>query len=265
MRTYITILGLMLMGLVANAQEAALDKMPCDLENTTWAVGEKLTYKVYYNWEFIWISAGEVTFEIKDAGDYYDMICIGKTFKSYDTFFKVSDKYYTRVSKETLQPQYFVRDVHQDSYIKYDSLYFNYDKNIIEEYFGETKETAEYFEFPLDDCVQDMVSIMYYLRNYPQEYLNEGSKLPISVFFDKEYFNLNVGVEDVQKKRIKGRGKQEVIKIIPQIVTGDVFKKGDEMQIYVSNDESKIPLMIESAIRVGSVKVILQNHENTKG
>ncbi len=253
-----------LLGFCSFGQSQMLEDMPCEVENTTWTPGESLVYKVYYNWQFIWIPAGEVTFDIVETDTSYLLDVKGETYPSYDSFFKVRDKYYSEIDKETLQPIYFVRDVHQDKYVRYDSLYFNYDAGIIEEYLGKTKETAEYFEFEMNDCVQDMVSIVYYLRNYDVGQMYAGSELPINVFYDKEYFNLRVKVHDTETRRIKGMGKKPTIKITPQIITGNVFKEGDEMSIYVLNDDSKVPLMIESAVTVGSVKVVLQDYKNTK-
>ena len=37
---------------------------PCFMENKTFQGGEEITYKLYYNWGIMWLSAGEVTFAI---------------------------------------------------------------------------------------------------------------------------------------------------------------------------------------------------------
>jgi len=47
---------------------------------------------LYYNWNFVWLSAGEVIFEIKDEGDYYHIDVTGRTYASYEWFCKVRDK-----------------------------------------------------------------------------------------------------------------------------------------------------------------------------
>lgn len=241
-----------------------LESMPCEVENTTWNPGEQLTYKVYYNWQFIWIPAGEVQFTVIETEDSYEFNVTGKTFSSYDPFFKVRDHYYSSVDKYTGQPQYFVRKVQEGKYERYDSLSFDQANGLIHEYYGKTMATAKYFKFEMDDCTQDMVSILYHLRNFETKHIQPGNDLPINVFFDKEYFDLDIKVSDIYKGRIKGIGKHEMIHLSPQIVTGNVFKEGNEMSIYVCNDESKIPLLIESAVSVGSVKAVLVDVQNTK-
>lgn len=255
-------LGLLLGNL--DSLHAQMDAMPCEVENTTWDTGEQLTYKIYYNWKFVWIPAGEVIFTVSESDETYDFKVVGKTYASYDPFFKVRDYYYSSVDKVTGQPVYFTRYVEEGKYVRYDSLYFDYESQMIHEYYGKTQETTKYFQFDMDDCTQDMVSILYHLRNYQQSEITPGNDLPINVFFDKEYFDLNIAVRDVYEEKIKGIGEHEVIHLNPQIVTGSVFQDGDEMSIYVLNDESKIPLLIESAVKVGSVKAILIDVENTK-
>ena len=66
---------------------------PCSMENNTFEDGETITYKLYYNWNFVWMSAGEVTFKVTDQGAEYHITATGQTYKSYEWFYKVRDNY----------------------------------------------------------------------------------------------------------------------------------------------------------------------------
>lgn len=46
-------------------------------------------------------------------------------------------------------------------------------------------------------------------------------------------------------------------RVSPLLVAGDVFKGGENMKVWVSDDEYRIPVMVEAKIIVGSVKGIL--------
>ena len=59
-------------------------------------------------------------------------------------------------------------------------------------------------------------------------------------------------------------GRYRTHKFSPELIAGDVFKKGDEMTVYVSQDENKIPLLIESPVSVGSIKVVLKSYKGLK-
>ena len=70
-------------------------------KNTSYKDGEKLTFKVYYNLNFVWINAGNAQFNLKsetaDGHKVYHITGDGKTAKSYELFFKVNDKYDTYI------------------------------------------------------------------------------------------------------------------------------------------------------------------------
>ena len=48
------------------------------------------------------------------------------------------------------------------------------------------------------------------------------------------------------------------------VVTGDVFSGKDELTIYVTNDDNKIPLLFESPILVGKVYGRLTTFSNLR-
>ena len=62
---------------------------------TNFQAGEKIVYKLFYNWNFVWLSAGEVTFEVKDEGEEYHIEVTGVTYSSYEWFYRVRDKYHS--------------------------------------------------------------------------------------------------------------------------------------------------------------------------
>ena len=69
---------------------------------------------------------------------------------------------------------------------------------------------------------------------------------------------------DRKKKKIKKLGKFKTIKVVPELIVGEVFKEGDKMNIWVSDDENRVPLMIESPISVGSVKAVLKSYDGLR-
>ena len=62
---------------------------PCvNVKTIPFSAGEELTYKLYYNLNFIWIAAGEVKFKVEDQGDRYKLSATGRTYSSYNWFLK---------------------------------------------------------------------------------------------------------------------------------------------------------------------------------
>lgn len=229
----------------------------CGLENTAYQDGEMLRYKLYYNLSFVWIPAGEVTFHLQTTDSTYQASIEGRSYGSYDNFFRVRDQFHSTIDKETLQPITFYRKVEEGNHRRFDSLSFDHDKGLIYSLNGNTKPTAQLDTFSLESCTQDLVSIMYNLRNVNTASYQSGDQLSASIFFDKEQVPLSIDYLTKEVKKVKKLGKFKTVKIQPKVIIGNVFKEEDIMHIWVSDDGNKIPLLIESPIRIGAVKAIL--------
>lgn len=243
----------------------AMGVEPCNTKNEVFAAGEEIVYTVYYNWNFVWMSAGEVTFRVTDEGDDYHISARGRTYKSYDWFFTVRDNYDSYVNKETLLPRLAIRDILEGDYQRYERLTFNQNSRQAVSKKGKTREEATPETFNLDGCMHDILSVVYYMRNLDVDHLRPGAEVPVKFFFDRETYPLKVkylGKENNTK--LKGMGTFKTHKISPQLIAGEVFKEGDEMTVYVSQDKNKIPLLIESPVSVGTVKVVLKSYKGLR-
>lgn len=234
------------------------------IEKLSFQDKEKVTYKLYYNWKFVWIPAGEVIFEVHEKEDHFEFNVTGYSYESYDSFFKVRDYYLSRTSKEDFLPINFRRNISEGNYTCYDSLSFNQIDHTVYEKFDRNKSGAKDFNFQLEDTVLDMVSAIYYLRSFPIDNIKENDELPFRIFFDKEFFELNLKYVGEEKIKVKELGKIDALHFQPKLIRGYLFKDGDVMDIYVSNDENKLPLLIESPVSVGSVKAVLKSATGLK-
>ncbi len=226
--------------------------------------GEEIVYIVYYNWGFVWVPAGEVKFSVTERDSTICFDVIGKSFSSYDNVFKVRDFYSSEVDNKTFLPKTFRRDVEEGKYIRFDSITFDQKAGKVVEYFGKTRERAKKFEFEVEKAVHDMVSIIYQVRSIPIQTMQAEEKIPVSFFFDKELFNLNIKFSGKKTKKIKDLGKVDAFLLQPELIDSYVFSEGDLMDIWVSDDDNRIPLMIESPISVGSVKAVLRSAKGLK-
>lgn len=237
----------------------------CTMENNTFKGGEEITYKLYYNWNFVWLSAGEVTFRVRDLGDQYHLSAIGRTYKSYEWFYKVRDYYDTYVDKETLLPSVSIRNIQEGGYRLYDKVTFNRDQNKAKGLRGKTRAEARESEHAIDECIHDMLSIVYYARNIDFDELTVGTQFPIKVFLDQKTYPLKVkyfGTDN--NKKVKGQGRFATHVFSPQLIAGEIFKEDDQMKVWVSADQNKVPMVIESPVSVGSVKAVLKSWKGLK-
>lgn len=230
----------------------------CGLPNQAFQAGESITFKVYYTLAGVYIAAGEATFTValEELGgkSVYHVTGAGKNYSFLDNFFKVRDKYESYIDTATLQPLKFIRNVSEGSYRKYENVSFN-----------KTAHTAitNSGVFKTPDCIQDVLSTMYYARNIDFDKMKPGDKIPFSMFLDNQVYDLYIRY--VGKETIKTKyGKFRAIKIKPLLIKGTIFEGGEKMTVWISDDANHIPVRVESPISVGSVKVDMMDFKNRR-
>jgi hypothetical protein len=230
----------------------------CFTTNFAFSEGETVTYEVSYNWGFIWLNAGYVEFNVK-PGEYHDryiyfLDAYGSTYKSYDWFFKVRDHYQCYLDKEKLHPLWFHRENYEGGYEVDNRYIFNPDKNIVYAYTQNSKQTFRKDTVNIPPCTFDLLSIIYYARNIDFSGLSIGDSIPIITIIDGEIYDLYIRY--LGKETIQSRSGEEYrcIKFSILLVEGTIFKGGENMFVWVSDDRNRIPILVDAKILIGSVK-----------
>ena len=248
---------------VPAAQAASYD--PCANTNSTFQHAEKLTYKIYYNWNFVWIAAGEVSFQAFEEGNQYHYQARGETYDSYEWFFTVKDEYDSWVNKATLLPNYSERSVNEGKYHIFEKITFNQGARKMTVYRSDKRGATETkTDHGVSGCVHDVLSSMYNLRNVDFASQQIGYSVPFKVFMDKEEFPLKMRYQGKERKKVYSMGRYNTLKFRPDVIKGTVFKEGEGMTVWVSDDQNRIPLLIESPVSVGSVKMVLKEYWGLK-
>ncbi|MBK8555120.1 MAG: DUF3108 domain-containing protein [Lewinellaceae bacterium] len=228
--------------------------------------GESITYKIYYNWNFVWLSAGEVTFNVFDEGSQYHYQAKGRTYSSYEWFFKANDDYNSWVDKNTLLPNYSERNVNEGDYHLFEKISFNQASKKATVWRAHERGKPETKTVhSVDGQVYDILSTLYYLRNIDLANKESGSAVPFRIFMDKEEYPLKMrylGKEGNMK--VHSMGRYNTLKFQPEVIAGNVFSADAKMTVWVSDDQNKIPLLIESPVSVGSVKMVLKSYKGLK-
>lgn len=271
MKTYSFIIFLLLFNLpshtgveVDNSQKIE-GLSNCLIDNVSFKDNEELVYKVYYNWGIMWLSAAEVVFKVKEKKNGYHITAVGKTYSSYEWLYKVNDRYEVFIDKETMLPIWSLREIKENNYTQYEKMVFDQAGGTVTSTKGKTQKEATSIMIPIKDCAHDVLSILYFVRNYPFKSFKNGQSFPMSVFLDRETNNLTAKYNGIKKKQeIKGIGKFNAYSISPGTIEGKVFEKGNTMKMFISEDANHIPLLIETKLSVGSVKVALKSYKNLR-
>ena len=230
----------------------------CNLANYSFGYGEQINYKIFYNVIGLYVDAGNASFTVEPAKinnkPAYHVVGLGTSNPSYDWIFKVRDRYESYIDTGMLKPYRFVRHVEEGGYRKDELVNFNYEDH---------KAITQKGSYPINTCIQDVLSSIYYARNIDFSNIKVGEKVPLAMFLDEEIHN--VYIRYMGKEVIKTRfGRYNAIKFKPLLIKGTVFQGGELMTVWVSDDANHVPLRIESPISVGSVKVDMISCKNLR-
>ena len=250
--------GVCLFGFGATTKTPVPEVEICGARNVTTQNGEQIMYIVYYTVAGIYVNAGNATFtntvEKLNGRPVFHITATGATNNSYDWIFKVRDKYESYIDTVSMQPLKFVRDVQEGKHKHYENITFNHSANSVV-----TKDGV----FKVPDCIQDVISAVYSARNIDFDKYKKDDRIPFKMFLDNEVYDMYIrylGKEDVKTKY----GKFKAIKFKPLLIKGTIFEGGEKMTVWVSDDNNRIPLRIESPIVVGSVKMDMMSYRNLR-
>lgn len=240
----------------------------CYTKNTSFTFGENITYGVFYNWHFIWLNTGDVYFRVdsssRQGNKLYHFISSGTTHKKYDWFFKVRDSFEVYVDSASFQPLRFFRKTYEGGYEVDNKYFFDHENKEILSVTKNSKKPLSYDTLKLPECTFDVLTTIYYARNIDYSKYNIDDKIPLSTIIDNEIFELHIKYLGKETITLHNGRKFRCIKFKPLLVEGTIFRGGENMTVWVTDDKNKVPVMIEAKILVGSIKAIVNSMEGLR-
>ncbi|WP_226064685.1 DUF3108 domain-containing protein [Kaistella polysaccharea] len=211
--------------------------------------GEVLRYRIHYGL----LNAGTAsltTLKTTYKGQpHFYVKGYGRTTGAVRAFFKVEDNYESFINYSTGLPSFYVRNVKEGNYTQHFETVFNHNNQTL---LLTDKEKNSTTVVKSVKGIQDMLSAFYYLRSLDEDELKVGTIKKMNIWIDDEMFPFQlkvVGTENIKTKF----GYINSLKIVPQVISGRVFKDKEGVILYVSNDRNHIPLSIKAELAVGSL------------
>lgn len=236
--------------------------------NIAFQAGETARYHAYYNWHFIWMNAGEVTFNVKasqwNQKAAYKITAHGSTYKNYDLFYKVRDTFEVVVDTARLEPYMFKQINHEGSYYSYNYYTFDRSKRTVSGTIQKEKEPLRRMTLKWDDCSFDVLSMVYRARNIAYHNYKVGTKIPIKMLIDGDIHDLYIRYLGIEIIKTRDGRKFRCLKFKPLLVEGTIFKSGEDMTVWVTDDKNRVPILVEAKVLIGSVKAMFADAEGLK-
>ena len=222
-----------------------------------WMKGERLEYEL--SWGFI--TAGYATIEVKPRNDGKSEIYTYATAnKTVNKFYPVHDTVFTLVRNKGLMTDVFRKSLHEGTF--HNKSLIRFDRNAKRALLSDTvfkdpvkhvvKRSAD-TSVTIEGLEHSIMSAFYLVRTLP---LKEGATSRFSAVSGKKRYELKVIVH--KRETIKtDLGSFKTVKVEPVLDGDGIFNSSGRIFIWFTDDEKRIPVLMQCEIALGSIKAEL--------
>jgi hypothetical protein len=186
------------------------------------------------------------------------------TIEGGPPFYRVEDRMASWILPEPFTSLRFEQrqregDYRRDRRIELDPEALTYTRRDLKE--GEWRLHPDEVDVPIPDGALDEISYLYFARLLP---LEPGVRYEFERYF-KEQGN-PVVVEVLRREEIRvPAGKFRTLVLRPEIRTSGIFREGGEAELYITDDERRIPVRVRTSMAIGSGNFFLTGYEPGEG
>lgn len=233
--------------------------------------GESLSFVIHYKWGGINSDVANATVKLDtttlNGVPVFHSRVFGKTARFYDLFFKVREDFQSWFTRDGVVPVKFYRDSREGGYYsvnRYEYMWEPEENKHIRAEIETSRRPLRNEELPLSGCTYDLPSLFYMARNMNFSKVKPNVKYPMTFAIDDDIYNVYFIWLGREKKYIKGIGTVKTMKFAAKLIAGDVFGSGQDMFVWITEDENRIPVYFLAPIRVGVASGWLTGWENLK-
>ncbi len=233
--------------------------------------GEELFYRVSYKAKmFPNTEVGTVevrtTEEQTDGRTFYKVVGVGRTLPTYRWFFNLEDTYSVWVDTTTLRPERFESDIREGDYTFQSYYTYDWDDSTVSTRWRRRQKPFREKRMPLTPESMDAISLFFNLRSAAAEDFEVGKPATLEMVLQDTIRQLHYRYLGRENKKIRNMGKFRTLKFECQLGTseGFSFTDGTMFTLWISDDGNKIPLYIESPVRVGSINAYISGYKGLK-
>lgn len=193
----------------------------------------------------------------------YKTVFEGKAIGTLDWFNNLSEKFTSYVDTASKLPQLFIRDIHENKFKKLEYSYFYHSKSKVVVKELQTSKADSIKEFAISNKMEDLISSYFLLRNVDFNNLKYNDSLSIDVFLENKSYNFKF--KYLRKEIIKTKiGKFDCIVLAPKMPSNDFLRTANPIQVWLSNDDKRIPLKVKAKILAGSLEIDITNYKSRR-
>jgi hypothetical protein len=225
------------------------------VENSAFRVGERLEFDISYGF----VTAGEAILSIPAHDSVggrkaYRVEVAVNSLPSFSWIYKVEDRYLTFIDTESLASLRFEQHIREGSYTRDFVAEFDQIHNIARTTEGEYQVPA---------YVHDIMSAFFFVRALDLRGRQPGDTVTLFNFYKNKSYELVVKVLGRQELEVEA-GTFKTIVLEPLVREGGLFKSEGRIVVWLTDDEAKMPIRVNTKIVIGSIDTELRAYSGVR-
>jgi hypothetical protein len=230
------------------------------ISNSAFEAGEVLHYHVIFKG----MTVGHATLRVADGPlvegrPTYQFTSTTRSISLFDHIMKVRDFNSSTVDKASLASISFHQNLHEGDYSAVRNMKFD---NHLKKFHTEETEDGRTItrNGELGAPLHDVLAALFRARTMP---LKAGEDTAVRIYRDGKAFVMKVTIDPKMPMIHTPLGTVRCLRVEPLVKGDSIFRSKDgRLIVYLTDDERKVPVLIEARITVGTVRVRLVSDES---
>lgn len=225
---------------------------------------ETLHYVITYKWGLITKDSGDATLSLKNQGSRYYIKLTGKTRPWADDLFQVRDTLVSVMDKNKFRPLSYTKIAHEGGKYGKDVIEYSYSGSDVSGKATKYREkkgktSTDSFELSASGDTFDMLSVFYWFRSIDPLTMPIGKKITATLFSGSHEETVKIWKVGEQTIKMRDGSKRAAWHVKLTFTSKGGKKTSDDIDVWISKDDSRIPLQIKGSLPLGHVNAYLVN------
>lgn len=244
-------------------------KAQCEVTNNQFQAGEVLTYDLYFKYGVIYTKAGKTVLRVRNetynGESAYKMTLTANSSGVVKAFFSISDTLSTYMTRK-LVPLAYTKDAHEGGNHTTERAKYTYSPGRVELRNINIRNGNLRYDTTLvsNTCMHDMLGIVYYARTLDYSSMKKGDKISVPFWSGNKKINMDIIYSGIESMTANDDREYNCIKLILNMNDKAFEDKKETMQVFMTDDSNRIPVRIDTKLKIGSTRVILKSFKGQK-
>lgn len=241
----------------------------CEAQNNCFKGGEFLDYDLYFKYGLLYTKAGKSTLSVDNAKykgkDAYKMMLTANSSGAAKAVFSISDTLISYTTK-SIVPLAYLKNAHEGGDYRTERATYDYSSGGVKLRNINKKNNRLRYDTTLvsNSCIYDMLSIVYYCRTLNYDNMKKGDRTTVSFLSGRKKVNMHIVHQGEESISANDGRKYNCIKLSLMINERAFEDTNEAMKVYITDDLNRIPIRIDSKLKVGSTRALLKSYRGQR-